>query len=133
MEARRTRAAPRARGRRAGGSAGGVCRHERANLRSLHEVAGSGVGEGGGKTALPIWLEYMKFVHEGIPEKNFRVPEGITFANIDNETGKLATASTEKFVRQAFLDGTEPKVNKEENKRGASEDIQDFFKQDLSE
>ncbi|MEZ4870829.1 MAG: PBP1A family penicillin-binding protein [Bdellovibrionales bacterium] len=92
-----------------------------------------GIGEGGGKTALPIWLEYMKFVHEGLPERSFPVPEGITFANIDNETGRPATASSEKFVRQAFLDGTEPKIDPEQNKAGASEDIQDFFKQDLSE
>ena len=44
-----------------------------------------GRGETGGIAALPIWLDYMKVAHEGLPPRGFPVPDGIVFANIDNE------------------------------------------------
>lgn len=90
-----------------------------------------GVGEVGGRAALPIWLEFMKFAHEGLPVKNFRTPEGIVFANIDNTSGKLASANSEDVVRQAFVEGTEPQEIA--NQPGSSDDDKDFFKEDLSE
>lgn len=87
-----------------------------------------GKGEVGGRSALPIWVDYMKVAHEGLPQTSFQVPDGIVFANIDSDTGKLATASTKNVLRQAFVEGTEPTAagNK-------SEEATDFLKQDLSE
>ncbi|WP_415061680.1 penicillin-binding protein 1A [Bdellovibrio sp.] len=87
-----------------------------------------GKGEVGGRAALPIWVDYMKAAHEGLPQMTFPVPEGIVFANIDSETGKLASAGTKKILRQAFVEGTEPTLS-----NGNSEDATDFYKQDLSE
>jgi penicillin-binding protein 1A len=90
-----------------------------------------GVGEVGGKAALPIWLDYMKFAHEGVPVKSFKTPDGIVFANIDNKTGKLASANSEDVVRQAFIEGSEPQDIS--NQPGSSDEDKDFFKEDLSE
>lgn len=87
-----------------------------------------GKGEVGGRAALPIWLEYMKSAHEELPQMSFTVPEGIVFANIDSETGELAGASSKNIIRQAFLEGTEPKTSKNQK-----EEDTDFYKQDLSE
>lgn len=87
-----------------------------------------GKGEVGGRAALPIWVDYMKVAHEGLPQMTFPVPDGIVFANIDSETGKLASASTKKILRQAFVEGTEPTASS--NK---AEEATDFYKQDLSE
>lgn len=87
-----------------------------------------GKGEVGGRAALPIWTDYMKAAHDGLPQMTFPVPDGIVFANIDSETGKLASASTKKILRQAFVEGTEPTVS--QNK---AEETTDFYKQDLSE
>ncbi|UOF00546.1 penicillin-binding protein 1A [Bdellovibrio reynosensis] len=87
-----------------------------------------GKGEVGGRAALPIWVDYMKAAHEGLPQMTFPVPEGIVFANIDSETGKLASASTKKIVRQAFVEGTEPTAA-----ASKAEETTDFYKQDLSE
>jgi penicillin-binding protein 1A len=87
-----------------------------------------GKGEVGGRAALPIWVEYMKAAHEGLPQMTFPVPEGIVFANIDSDTGKLATATTKNVLRQAFTEGTEPTAAS--NK---SEEATDFLKEDLSE
>ncbi|UXR65595.1 PBP1A family penicillin-binding protein [Bdellovibrio bacteriovorus] len=87
-----------------------------------------GKGEVGGRSALPIWVDYMKAAHEGLPQMTFPVPDGIVFANIDSETGKLASASTKKIIRQAFVEGTEPTAAS--NK---AEEATDFYKQDFSE
>ncbi|MES2854879.1 MAG: penicillin-binding transpeptidase domain-containing protein, partial [Bdellovibrionota bacterium] len=62
-----------------------------------------GLGEVGGDTALPIWLDYMKSTHEKLPAQEFSVPSGIVFANIDAQTGRLASASSMNVVRQAFI------------------------------
>jgi penicillin-binding protein 1A len=89
-----------------------------------------GPGEAGARTALPIWLEYMKTIHENLPMQSFPVPPGIVFANIDNETGKLASASSTKVVKQAFLQGTEPTTLNDSN---SNKNEQDFLKEDLNE
>ena len=92
-----------------------------------------GRGETGSLAALPIWLEYMKKSHEALPQKDFMVPDQIVFANIDNETGFLASANSEKVVMQAFLEGTEPTANTEDSTLLEGGQTVDFYKRDLSE
>lgn len=93
-----------------------------------------GKGEVGGRSALPIWLEYMKFAHEGLPIRNFTVPEKIVFANIDNETGKPASSESKEVVKQAFLEGTEPQIGEGgTTTRQDDEDEDNFYKEDLAE
>ena len=87
-----------------------------------------GKGEVGGRSALPIWLNYMKAAHEDLPQMTFPVPEGIVFANIDSESGEIASNTSKGIFRQAFLEGTEPS-----EKKGGKEEDTDFYKQDLSE
>ncbi len=89
-----------------------------------------GTGEAGGRTALPIWLEYMKNLHQNIPPTSFNSPEGIVFANIDKKTGKLASSRSKEVVNQAFLAGTEPKELSEST---STKEEADFYKEDLSE
>lgn len=87
-----------------------------------------GKGEVGGRTALPIWVDYMKVAHENLPQVTFPVPNGIVFANIDSDTGQLASVSSKNVVRQAFLEGTEPSSSSNRKEEEA-----DFYKRDLSE
>jgi penicillin-binding protein 1A len=87
-----------------------------------------GKGEVGGRSALPIWVDYMKAAHEELPQMTFPVPEGIVFANIDGESGQLASSNSKNIIRQAFLEGTEPTSTKSKK-----EEDTDFLKQDLSE
>lgn len=87
-----------------------------------------GVGEVGGRVALPIWVDYMKSAHSSIPETSFAIPPGIVFASIDNSSGKLPSASTKNVIRQAFREGSEPTA---ESSRKDEET--DFYKQDLEE
>ncbi len=66
------------------------------------------VGLSGAQAALPIWTEFMMRAlagHESVP---FDVPSGISFVDIDPDTGKLATPLCPRVFREAFLAGTEP-------------------------
>lgn len=92
-----------------------------------------GRGETGSSAALPIWLEYMKATHKDLPEKDFDIPGQIVFANIDNETGYLASASSKEVVMQAFLEGTEPTSNTEESSDLENGRVADFYRKDLAE
>ncbi len=58
--------------------------------------------ETGGKAAAPIFGEYMTAVVKEYPKVDFPIPDEITFAYIDRETGRLATSSSPRRVRVAF-------------------------------
>ncbi len=72
------------------------------NNRSL------GHGMSGGVVAGDFWHETLNSIFKDIPRRNFSVPEGITYTNIDLETGYLATPRCPKTKRIPFLTGTEP-------------------------
>ena len=61
-----------------------------------------GRGEVGGRSALPIWIEYMKGAHKNLPKEDFKVPEAIIFMNIDVDKGKLVGPDTKRVAKQAF-------------------------------
>lgn len=87
-----------------------------------------GKGEVGGRAALPLWLEYMKAAHDKLPQVTFPVPSGIVFANVDSETGKLATSGSKNVIRQAYREGTEPT---QQSSKG--EETVDYLKQEMNE
>src|SRR5207247_5250854 len=66
------------------------------------------VGLSGSQAALPIWTDFMLRAlagHQSIP---FDPPEGISFVDIDPDTGKIALPGCPRVFREAFLAGTEP-------------------------
>ena len=66
------------------------------------------LGLSGTQAALPIWTEFMKDAlagHQSIP---FEVPDGVSFVEIDRDTGKLAQPGCPRVYNEAFLAGTEP-------------------------
>jgi penicillin-binding protein 1A len=67
-----------------------------------------GWGETGGRTASPIWVDYMRVALADRPVRDFAVPEQIVFARIDRKTGLLADATSSDTVFQSFLADTEP-------------------------
>jgi penicillin-binding protein 1B len=65
----------------------------------------------GAKSALPIWTEFMKRAHQHREYRNVRSfdpPDGIVTAEIDAETGELATPACPKTRTEVFLAGTQP-------------------------
>src|SRR4029079_4093898 len=49
------------------------------------------VGLSVAQPALPIWTEFMKRALAGRSSVSFKVPDGLAFADIDRDTGQLAT------------------------------------------
>jgi penicillin-binding protein 1B len=66
------------------------------------------LGLTGGRAALPIWTEFMKTALAGKPSVSFQSPGGITYADIDRESGKLALPTCPRTFTEAFAAGTEP-------------------------
>jgi penicillin-binding protein 1B len=65
----------------------------------------------GAKSALPIWTEFMKRAHQHAEYKNvhsFQPPDGIVTADIDEETGELATPNCPKVRSEVFIAGSQP-------------------------
>ena len=66
------------------------------------------VGLTGTQAALPIWTSFMTRALSGRPDRTFEPPDGITFAEIDRDTGKLATPWCPRTFSEAFIQGTAP-------------------------
>ena len=66
------------------------------------------LGLSGAQAALPIWTQFMARALGGHASQPFEVPDGITFADIDTDTGRLSTPACPHVFHEAFLDGTEP-------------------------
>ena len=66
------------------------------------------LGLSGSRAALPIWTEFMTRALAGHVNDAFDVPDGLVFADIDRDTGKLATPFCPHVIDQPFLPGTEP-------------------------
>ncbi|MBO4675571.1 MAG: transglycosylase domain-containing protein, partial [Elusimicrobiaceae bacterium] len=61
-----------------------------------------------GSTTAKWWTEIMEEILKDEPNEDFAVPEGISFAYINPNTGKLATPSEKSKFLEAFISGTEP-------------------------
>ncbi|MGH9310438.1 MAG: penicillin-binding transpeptidase domain-containing protein, partial [Vicinamibacterales bacterium] len=66
------------------------------------------LGLSGTQAALPIWTSFMARALAGHPNSTFEAPEGISFVDIDRDTGKIAAAGCPRIFKEAFLAGTEP-------------------------
>ena len=66
------------------------------------------LGLSGAQAALPIWTTFMMKALAGRPNVGFEAPGGVSFVEIDRDTGKLATPICPRVSVEAFLSGTEP-------------------------
>jgi penicillin-binding protein 1B len=65
----------------------------------------------GARTALPIWVEFMKRAHQHREYRNvhaFDAPDGIVTEEIDADTGEVATARCPNRRSEVFIAGTQP-------------------------
>jgi membrane carboxypeptidase/penicillin-binding protein len=66
------------------------------------------LGLSGSQAALPIWTSFMKKALAGRANVGFAAPPGVSFVEVDRDTGKLATPTCPRVMNEAFLSGTEP-------------------------
>jgi penicillin-binding protein 1B len=65
----------------------------------------------GARSALPIWTEFMKRAHQHREYRavhTFQPPDGIVTAEIDADTGQLASPGCAKVRSEVFIAGTQP-------------------------
>jgi penicillin-binding protein 1B len=65
----------------------------------------------GAKSALPIWVEFMKRAHQHREYRTvrpFEAPDGIVSVDIDADTGELATPRCPRVRSEVFIAGTQP-------------------------
>jgi len=76
-----------------------------------------GPGEEGSRTALPIWIEFIRIALRGVSENQMDVPEGIVSVKIDRNTGCPAGAGQRNTMFEYFREGHVPEC----------EDVQDVL------
>ena len=64
--------------------------------------------EVGGKAALPIWIDFMRVALSDVEDQELEIPEGITKARIDPDTGLLARLDNHDAVMEVFSMGSLP-------------------------
>jgi penicillin-binding protein 1A len=74
------------------------------------QAAPLGAGEEGGRTALPIWVHFMREALRGTPEARMRMPDGLVTARISPLTGKLAGADDDNAIFETFMEGRLPEA-----------------------
>jgi len=62
----------------------------------------------GAEAALPIWVDFMKKATAGAKPHRFTPPSGVVFADIDRDSGRLATPSCPRVFKEAFIAGIVP-------------------------
>ena len=87
--------------------------------------------EVGGKAALDIWIDFMRVALQDMPDREVEIPEGITQARIDPQTGLLARLENHAAIMEVFNSGSLPPmedpVEGEHSDAGTEEDPYDTF------
>ena len=65
-----------------------------------------GKGETGGRAALPMWIDYLRVVLDGVAEKPLVTPPGIVTTHVSRETGKPTAPSDPDAMLEYFIEGT---------------------------
>jgi len=83
--------------------------------------------EQGGRTALPIWIDYMEVALDGMSEADDPVPVGIVEARIDPDTGLRVRPDTPDAVREWFPAGNLPPLAEQHASENDEADPYEIF------
>jgi penicillin-binding protein 1A len=70
-----------------------------------------GEAEEGARTALPIWIQFMREALKGVPEQRRAMPDGLVTLRISPETGTLVSAENPEGVPEMFMVNHLPAAN----------------------
>jgi len=59
--------------------------------------------EEGARTALPIWVQFMREALKGVPQQTRPMPDGLVTLRISPETGALVSAENPEGVPEIFM------------------------------
>jgi penicillin-binding protein 1A len=74
------------------------------------QEASLGAGEEGGRTAVPIWVHFMREALRGTSEAPVPAPGGLVTVKISPETGLLASADDPAAIFETFIEGRLPEA-----------------------
>jgi penicillin-binding protein 1A len=80
--------------------------------------------ETGGAAALPIWIQYMATALDGQPEAPLAVPDGITVAAIDPDTGLRSDRSPKRVSEWFYQEHLPPEEDGPDGKPGTRDDTE---------
>ena len=80
--------------------------------------------EVGGKAAMPIWIDYMRVALQAVPDQSPELPEGITQARINPDTGLLARIDNRDAIVEVFEMGSLPQME-DATKGDKSDDVKE--------
>ncbi|MDA7575478.1 transglycosylase domain-containing protein [Gammaproteobacteria bacterium] len=63
-----------------------------------------GDNEFGSSIALPAWVDFMKTALVGLPEEDWKIPNGLSYVRVDRETGRPVDESSKNSYFELFLD-----------------------------
>ena len=91
------------------------------DLESFDNHDPLGRNELGGRAALPIWIEFMKFALQNVEDRPPELPEGVAQARIDPETGLIARPDNSDAIIELFEVGNMPPLESEAE--GENQDV----------
>ncbi|HKE45874.1 MAG TPA: penicillin-binding protein 1A [Steroidobacteraceae bacterium] len=72
------------------------------------QEASLGAGEEGGRTAVPVWVHFMRQALRDTPEIRMPAPDGLVTVKISPQTGLLASADDPNAIFETFMEGHLP-------------------------
>ncbi len=85
-----------------------------------------GNNEGGGGTALPIWVYFMEEALDGVPEAPLSRPKGIVSARVSPDTGLLAPPGEADAIFELFREEALPGASRDAA-AGSEDDDEELF------
>ncbi|MEZ5542285.1 MAG: penicillin-binding protein 1A [Pseudomonadota bacterium] len=79
-----------------------------------------GRGETGGRSALPMWIDYMAYALQGVEERRQEPPEGLVTVRIDPATGLLAASGQRDAIFETFMEENVPTKTSQSMATGAA-------------
>jgi penicillin-binding protein 1A len=79
-----------------------------------------GVSSTGGRTALPIWIDYMREATPKSTDRPFPIRGNLAWAHIDESTGRRVPSGGRRYP---FIDGTQPEVTGYDAGQASLEDL----------
>jgi penicillin-binding protein 1A len=70
-----------------------------------------GEAEEGARTALPIWIQFMREALKGVPEQTRTMPDGLVTLRISPQTGTLVSAENPDGIPEIFMANHLPSEN----------------------
>lgn len=75
------------------------------------QEASLGAGEEGGRTAVPVWVHFMRQALRDTPEARIPAPDGLVTVKISPETGLLASADDPNAIFETYMEGHLPEAS----------------------